>query len=106
MNRIQKIVAMNLVSWGFVFLCVVFVWCLTQVRGNEHGLGLLVICVGLVAALLLAIIVVVPFWIILKKPGAYPALSILMLVPLANLITLYWVAFSKSNSGLAHAPSE
>jgi apolipoprotein N-acyltransferase len=106
MNQIQKIVAMNVVLWGFVFLCVVFVWCLTQVGRNEHGLSLLVICVGLLAALLLAVIVVVPFWVILKRLGTHPALSILMLVPLANLVTLYMVAFSKSNSGVAHAPSE
>lgn len=105
MNRISKIVAMNIVLWGFVFLCVVFVWCLTHLAGHEHGLNLLVISVGLLAALLLAVIVVVPFWVILKKLGSYPALSILMILPLANLITLYLVAFSKSNSDVRHSPS-
>jgi hypothetical protein len=98
MNSIPKIVSMNIVLWSFVFLCVVFVWCLTRVAGNEHSMSLLVICVGLLAALLLAAIVVVPFWVILKRLGSHPALSILMLVPLANLLRLYLVAFSKPNS--------
>ena len=102
MNWVPKIVAMNIIFWGFVFLSVVFGWCLTQVERNEHGLSLLVMCVGLMAALLLAAIVVVPFWVILERLGTHPALSILMLVPLANLVTLYLVAFSKPNSGPAH----
>ena len=106
MNRLAKIVAMNVVLWGFVFLCVVFLWCLTRLDGTAHGLSLLVICVGLLAALLLAVIVIVPFWVILKRLGVHPALSILMLVPLANLITLYLVAFSKSNSGPSNVRGE
>jgi hypothetical protein len=106
MNRIAKIVAMNVVLWGFVFLSVVFVWCLTQLDGSARGLGPLVICVGLLAALLLAVIVIVPFWVILKRLGVHPAFSILMLVPLANLITLYWVAFSKSTFRPSHVPGE
>jgi predicted signal transduction protein with EAL and GGDEF domain len=99
MNWIAKIIAMNVVFWGFVFLCVVFFWCLTQVGESTHGLSPVVISVGLLAALLLAVIVIVPFWVILKRLGVHPALSILMLVPLANLVTLYLVAFSKSNFG-------
>jgi len=99
MNRIAKIVAMNFVFWGFVFLCVVFLWCLTQLGsntgGSAHGLSPLAICVGLLAALLLAVIAIVPFWVILKRAGAHPALSILMLIPLLNLVMLYFVAFSK-----------
>lgn len=106
MNWVRKIVAMNIVLWGFVFLCVVFVWCLTQLGRNEHGLSLVVICVGLIAALLISVIVVVPFWVILKRLGTHPALSILMLVPLANLVMLYLVAFSKSDSGRAHVAGQ
>ena len=106
MSRVAKIVALNFLFWGFVFLCVVFVWCLTQVgtdtAGGSHGLSPLVISVGLLAALLLAVIAIVPFWIILKRAGSHPALSILMLVPLVNLVTLYLVAFSKSKSGPSH----
>ncbi|QEE30863.1 hypothetical protein FTW19_24400 [Terriglobus albidus] len=41
-----------------------------------------------------AAIVIVPFWQIFKKAGMAPALSFLMVVPLANLVTLYVLAFS------------
>jgi hypothetical protein len=39
-------------------------------------------------------IVVVPYWVIFKKAGFQPILSILMLVPLVNIVILYIVAFS------------
>jgi hypothetical protein len=52
----------------------------------------------LVLALLLAPITVVllpPFWVIFKKAGFQPILSVLMMVPLVNLALLYFVAFSE-----------
>ena len=39
-------------------------------------------------------IVVIPYWQIFKKAGFSPLLSILVLVPIANLVILYFVAFS------------
>jgi hypothetical protein len=39
--------------------------------------------------------VTAPFWIIFKRVGAHPALSILMLVPFLNVAAVYWVALSK-----------
>lgn len=42
-----------------------------------------------------AAIIVVPFWQIFKKAGMAPALSFLMVVPLANLVMLYVLAFSQ-----------
>jgi uncharacterized membrane protein YraQ (UPF0718 family) len=36
-----------------------------------------------------------PFWVIFKKAGFQPILSVLMLVPLVNLVVLYVVAFSE-----------
>jgi hypothetical protein len=39
-------------------------------------------------------IVVIPYWQIFKKAGFPPALSILVLVPIANLVVLYFIAFS------------
>jgi hypothetical protein len=36
-----------------------------------------------------------PFWKIFEKIGYPPALSLIMLVPIANLVVLYMVAFSK-----------
>lgn len=39
-------------------------------------------------------IVVIPYWQIFKKAGFSPFLSILILVPIANLVVLYFIAFS------------
>ena len=50
-----------------------------------------VVLVALVAFL----IVVIPYWKIFGKAGFPRALSLLMLVPLVNLIVLYVVAFSQ-----------
>jgi NADH:ubiquinone oxidoreductase subunit 3 (subunit A) len=43
------------------------------------------------------LVLVIPFWHIFKKAGMSPFLSLLMLVPLANLVTLYVLAFSRWN---------
>ncbi|RUO77851.1 hypothetical protein CWI81_05050 [Idiomarina seosinensis] len=52
------------------------------------GMGFLWMLVG-------AILLVVPVWRICQRIG-YPApLSLLMLVPFANLALLYFIAFSK-----------
>jgi hypothetical protein len=103
---ISKIVAINFLIWGFVFLSIMFIWCLTQMDPNTGGIphSRFVIAVGLLAAMLLAVIVVLPFWIIFKKVGNHPPLSVLMLVPLVNLITLYLVAFSKGSIPPAQKP--
>jgi hypothetical protein len=42
-----------------------------------------------------AVVILPPFWMIFKKAGFEPILSVLMLVPIANLIALYVVAFSR-----------
>lgn len=47
------------------------------------------------AALLLSVILVVPFWKICSKAGYSGWLSLLILVPIANLILLYFLAFSE-----------
>ena len=44
--------------------------------------------------LLVIPVFVIPYWKIFSKAGFSGALSLLMLVPLANLIVLYVVAFS------------
>ena len=41
-----------------------------------------------------AVIFVIPFWKIFEKAGFPPALSLLMLVPIANLVAIYFVAFA------------
>ncbi len=44
--------------------------------------------------LLILVIVVIPFWQIFKKAGYSPWHSLWMLIPMANLIALYVLAFS------------
>jgi predicted signal transduction protein with EAL and GGDEF domain len=95
MNWIMKIIIANFVMWFFVFFCVVSAWCLVQVTGGSaKGPNYLIVGVGLLSALLSAVIVLLPFWVIFKKAGFHPATSLLMLVPLVNLATLYVLAFS------------
>lgn len=40
------------------------------------------------------LILVVPFWFIFKKAGFTPWLSLLMMVPLVNIITFCYLAFA------------
>jgi len=48
---------------------------------------------GMLAIVIL--VVVVPFWFIFSKAGHSGWLSLLMLIPMVNVITLYFLAFSK-----------
>lgn len=41
-----------------------------------------------------AIIGIVPFWRLCKRAGYSPWLSLLILVPIADIIFVYWLAFS------------
>jgi hypothetical protein len=59
----------------------------------------------LVAFCIFLPIVIVPYWQIFKKAGFAPALSILILFPLINLIVLYYVAFSQWRLGAGSATS-
>jgi hypothetical protein len=45
--------------------------------------------------LILAVIAVVPFWRICKRVGYSPWLSLLILVPLGNLVFIYYLAFAQ-----------
>lgn len=53
------------------------------------------IVAGLVFILVLLPLVVIPYWKIFGKAGFSPALSILVLFPVINLIVLYYVAFAE-----------
>jgi hypothetical protein len=44
--------------------------------------------------LILTIIVVIPFWRICQRVGHSPWLSLLILLPLINLIFIYYLAFA------------
>ena len=37
---------------------------------------------------------ILPYWFIFRKAGFHPALSLLMIVPIASVIMLYILAFS------------
>lgn len=45
--------------------------------------------------LVFAVIAVIPFWRICKRVGHSPWLSLLILLPLINVIFIYFVAFSE-----------
>lgn len=45
--------------------------------------------------LVVAAVVIVPFWFIFSKAGYSKWLSLLMLVPLLNVMLLYFLAFTK-----------
>ena len=45
--------------------------------------------------LFFAIIMIIPYWFIWKKAGFSPWLSLLMFLPLVNLVALYVLAFSE-----------
>lgn len=41
------------------------------------------------------IIVVFPFWKICQKAGLTPVISLLLLIPLINLVTIYYIALTE-----------
>jgi hypothetical protein len=49
--------------------------------------------------LLLPAIILPPFWMIFKKAGFPPWLSLLLFVPLINLVTIWAVGFSTWKRG-------
>jgi hypothetical protein len=45
--------------------------------------------------LMMVAVVIVPFWFIFSKAGYSKWLSLLMVVPIANVILLYFLVFAK-----------
>lgn len=102
MKLIQKITIINIGIWGFIFLSVVSLWCFANAGpGSGVRSPALLLSVGSVAALLSAAFIVLPFWIIFKRAGVHPALSILILAPMVNLVMLYIIAFFGPETGAA-----
>ena len=58
------------------------------------GFGEIFIVLGAVIAALV-VIALIPYWRIFGKAGFAPALSLLMIVPLVNIIMLYFLAFAE-----------
>jgi hypothetical protein len=46
---------------------------------------------------LISIVVLIPYWFIFKKAGFSPFLALLMLLPLINVVMLYFLAFARWN---------
>lgn len=46
-------------------------------------------------ALVFVVLMMIPYWMIWKKAGFSPWLSLFMLVPLLNLVMLYILAFTE-----------
>jgi hypothetical protein len=56
--------------------------------------GVLLTPINLIFLLVCCVVLVVPYWQIFKKAGMPAPISLLMLVPLVNVILLYVLAFS------------
>jgi hypothetical protein len=64
------------------------------------------IVAGLLFILVFFPVTIIPYWVIFKKAGFAPALSLLIVIPLVNLIVLYVIAFSDWKTGAIRvAPS-
>jgi hypothetical protein len=50
---------------------------------------------GFLGAIIFGIIVIWPFWKIFSKAGFNGALSLLMLIPLVNIVMIFYLAFSQ-----------
>jgi hypothetical protein len=53
--------------------------------------------IRVVVGILVIPLFIIPFWRIFSRAGFSGFLALLMLIPLVNLITLYYVAFSRWN---------
>jgi hypothetical protein len=60
---------------------------------DPSQLGLVFAFMGIMM-MVVTVVMVIPYWFIFKKAGFSAWLSLLMFVPLANIIILYVVAFS------------
>jgi hypothetical protein len=59
------------------------------------NIGIAEFLVILIVVGLLAAVVLIPYWRIFRKAGFQPVLSLLMVIPLVNIITLYYLAFAE-----------
>ncbi|MGC2164277.1 MAG: hypothetical protein WA634_20450 [Silvibacterium sp.] len=68
---------------------------MNQLEPNQlHALQSMMMIMPFVVLIVTAI-VIIPYWFIWKKAGFSPWLSLLMLVPLVNIIMPYVLAFSE-----------
>ena len=48
----------------------------------------------LIMSLIIVVLIILPFWFIFSKAGYSKWLSLLMVVPIVNIVMLYFLAFS------------
>ena len=53
-----------------------------------------ILVILLVVAVVAVAFKLVPYWFIFRKAGFHPALSLLMIVPIASVIMLFFLAFA------------
>ena len=63
-------------------------------QGQGEGMPTGFFTFGPFMFIVMAVVIVIPLWMIFQKAGHSKWLSLLMVVPLVNVITLYWLAFS------------
>lgn len=63
--------------------------------GTSEGMPMGSYQFGPIMWIVFAIIIILPFWMIFSKAGHSKWLSLLMVVPLANVIAIYYLAFSE-----------
>ena len=54
-----------------------------------------VLLIFIVVIIFAIIFLLVPYWRIFGKAGFSPALSLLMIIPLVNLVMIYYLAFAE-----------
>jgi hypothetical protein len=64
---------------------------------DEHTMHMMMGMMSIFAVfgIIMIAVVMIPYWFIWKKAGFSPWLSLLMLLPLLNIVMLYVLAFSE-----------
>ena len=60
-----------------------------------QNLGVTELVLILLVVLIVSVVKIIPYWKIFAKAGFSPWLSFLMIVPVADLIVLYFLGFSE-----------
>jgi len=63
--------------------------------GADQGMSMSFFSFMPIMMLIFGILIIVPFWIIFSKAGHSKWLSLLMIIPLVNVIAIYYLAFSE-----------
>ena len=69
----------------------------------DMGFALLPIIILLISIPLTLLLTVLPFWFICKKAGFHGALSLLMLIPVGNIVLIFILAFAEWPALRGHA---